>query len=390
MLMSPSQSLPAGYLAALEAIAAGNIFDAHFHLQSIDRSVRLEWLPADVLFDDLDAAVRKLCLQTPPPITLLIDLLSQTPGGYCRISSDTQDMVIKMLIRHDLDVEVAEAMARLANNCIDDYARLKLAPEISLIATLCISFANPPSCGSGVDLEHFGAYLANNPQTDFLSNLAWLLMPVVVLAEEGKLDAEGICRIEQKITSPLYSICCCLAANQGMISSSDFFENMAWFVTTRLEDLPSICTEISLFNPQKVAMLVACLWERSVKSYQNQLKGVRSEDKENRLRSCAVTVDYVSTHLNLAQASRSATHLFAGLLAQYGHLLQYGRSSSYVLLIEVLNSLFSVVDLELCQELLKRHNGVYLSLYLRDFSPKSLNDLSESNITELLEHDLGF
>ncbi|WP_410951625.1 hypothetical protein [Pseudomonas sp. S1(2024)] len=388
--MTPSESFPAGYLAALEAVSAGNVFDAHFHLQSVDRSVRPEWRPGDALVDELDAAVRKLCLQTPPPITLLIDLLSLAPGGYCRVSSDTEDLVVKTLMLHDLDEEGAGAMARLANHCIADYTRLKLAPRLSLVASLCFSFANPPSNGPGVDLEHFGAYLANNIQTDFLSNLAWLLMPVVVLAEEGKLDAEGISRIEQKVTRPLYSICCRLAANRGMISSGEFFENLAWFVTTRLEDLPSICTDISFFNPQKVAMLVAYAWERPVKSYQNQLKGVRSEDKGIRLRSCAVTVDYVSTHLDLAQVSRSATHLFAGLLAQYGHLLQYGRSSSYELLIEVLNSLFSVVDLELCQELLKRHNGVYLSLYLRDFNPKSLNDLSESNITELLEHDLGF
>jgi len=339
---------------------------------------------------ELDAAVRKLCLQTPPQINLLVDLLSLVPGGYSRVSSDTEDLVVKTLMSHDLDEEGATAMACLANHCISDHAHLKLSPRLSLLATICFSFANPPRCGPGVNLEQFGAYLASNTKTDFFSNLSWMLTPVIVLAEEGKLDAAGIARIEQKLAGPLYTICCSLAANPGMISRSRFFENLEWFVTTRLEDLPPICNEISLFNPRKVAMLVARIWERPVRSYQDQIKGMRSEDKEIRLRSCAVTVDYVRTHLDLIQVSRSTTHLFAGLLAQYGHLLHYGRCSSYALLVEVLNSMFSVVDLELCQELLKRHKGVYLSLYLRDFNPKSLNDLSESNITELLEHDLGF
>jgi hypothetical protein len=387
--MKNSESLPYPYLCALNAVVQGDSFEAYFHLQSLDRSFRELWPVERDVFDLLDTAARKLCLQTPLQANLLLDLLALMPGGVSRVSPECEDLIIKNLLHHELDEEGASLLAAFANNLIEDHIRLKADLRLSLVALISLSFGQPPAEGCGVQIERFGFFLSRNARGDFLTSLSWILMPIVVLVEEGKLDEEAVELIERRLTGPLFSICERLADQPGMVKPSKYFETLQWFATTRLEDIPPICQLISFYQPSKIALLIARMWQCSVRSYQDQIKGLDSQEREIRLHACSVTLDYVMTHLDAAQADVGMTHLFAGLLAQYGHLLHYGGHTSFELLIKLLNSIFSHVDLEQCQELLKRRNGIYLSLYLRDFSPKSLNVLPESMITELFEHDLG-
>jgi hypothetical protein len=379
---------------ALSAINSGQLFEAHFELMGFDTQSRHPIACDQPLTSQLNQALNAIFAQHTESLGMGFMILGLVPFVLNVLNESTTDSLKRRLLSTDLNAEDARQFVDAVNLIIADHenfsARKTTRPPV-LTHLCCLALSEQERHPHlAVDVKGFGQVLGNKGDKDFLSGISSIVLPVITMIDSGKADQALQSLFSRKLIDPLYRLCSELATYYGMMSRTHFIENLEWFAIKRLQNLSPGAQTVSLCNPQRVAQLVCRLLCHSAASFSKHLGAdSTSSSFEKRLQSCRVVLDYVREHLTSDERREGFNHLFSGLIAKYGHILYYGSHAAYPAYLVVLHSLYVDVDLDFCQKLLKRRDGVYLAMYIKDFNPEKMGSLSDNNLTDLLGHDLG-
>lgn len=379
---------------ALSAINGGQLFEAHFELMALDAQERQLIVFDQQLTTQLNQALNTIFAQHTESLGMGFMILGLIPFVLSLLKETTTDSLKRRLLSTDLSAEDAKHLVGAVNLIIADHENFSVRkttrpPVLTHLCCLALSEqARHPHLV--VDVKGFGQVLGNKGDKDFLSGISSIVLPVITMIDSGKADEALQNLFSRKLIDPLYRLCSELATCYGMMSRTHFIENLEWFAIKRLQSLSPGAQTLSLCNPQCVAQLVCRLLCHPVASFSRHL-GANSTSStfEKRLQSCRVVLDYVREHLAPDQRRDGFNHLFSGLIAKYGHILYYGSHASYPAYLAILHSLYVDVDVDACQKLLKRRDGVYLAMYIKDFNPEKMGSLTDNNLTDLLGHELG-